>query len=89
MSFKRSNLEKQVLNVPKEVKWCKRCVVSNQRPRIIFDEQGVCSGCKNNDYKNNSIDWTKREEELNKLLDEHRRSDGYWDVIVPSSGGKD
>jgi len=89
MAFKRSNLEKQVLNVPKEVKWCKRCVISNQRPRIIFDEEGVCSGCKYSDYKNHSIDWTKREEELNKLLDEHRRSDGYWDVIVPSSGGKD
>ena len=47
MSFKRSNLEKQVLKVPKEVKWCKRCVHSNQIPRIIFDEEGVCSGCRN------------------------------------------
>ena len=24
-----------------------------------------------------------------KLLDKHRRNDGNWDVIVPSSGGKD
>ena len=23
------------------------------------------------------------------MLDKHRRSDGTWDVIVPSSGGKD
>ena len=27
--------------------------------------------------------------ELIELLDQHRRSDGQWDVIVPSSGGKD
>jgi len=89
MSFKRGNLEKQVLVLPQEVKWCKRCVISNQRPRIIFNNEGICSGCLNSDYKNNSVDWKMRENKLKKLLDEHRRSDGYWDVIVPSSGGKD
>ena len=89
MSFKRSGLERQVLEIPKEVKWCKRCVVSNQRPRIIFNEDGICSGCINTDYKNNLVDWNAREEELKALLDQHRSSDGSWDVIVPSSGGKD
>jgi len=89
MTFKKSNLEKQVTNIPKEVKWCKRCVVSNQRPRIIFNEEGVCSGCLNADYKNFEVDWNQRERELNELLDQHRSKDGSWDVIVPSSGGKD
>ena len=89
MAFKRGNLEKQVLEIPKEVYWCKRCVISNQRPRNIIDDNGICSGCLNTDYKNNKIDWEKREKELEQLLDKHRRTDGYWDVIVPSSGGKD
>ena len=89
MAFKRGNIENQIHNVPKSVTWCKKCVVSNQRPRIIFDEEGICSGCRNADYKNNDVDWKLREKELIELLDEHRRSDGYWDVIVPSSGGKD
>lgn len=89
MTFKKSNLEKQILEVPKEVKWCKRCVVSNQRPRIIFNDEGICSGCINTDYKNNDVDWSKRETELQELLDKHRKSNGEWDVIVPSSGGKD
>ena len=89
MRFKRGNLEKQVLELSKEVKWCKRCVISNQRPRIIFNDEGVCSGCLNTDYKNNKVDWESREKELVELLNKHRRSDGYWDVIVPSSGGKD
>jgi N-acetyl sugar amidotransferase len=89
MAFNRGNIEKQIQHIPKEVKWCKKCVVSNQRPRIIFDDKGVCSGCRNTEYKNNDVDWDQREKELVSLLEKHRRTDGQWDVIVPSSGGKD
>ena len=88
MTFRKSNFEKQVLQIPEKVQWCKRCVISNQRPRIIFDEEGICSACRVKEYKD-MIDWNKRELELNQLLDQHRSSDGSWDVIVPSSGGKD
>ena len=35
------------------------------------------------------IDWEKRDQELLELLDQYRRKDGYWDVVIPSSGGKD
>ena len=80
--------EKQIINLPKEVKWCKKCVMSNQRPRIIFDKDGICSGCQNAEYKK-TVDWSKREDELKKLLDKHRSKNNNWDVIVPSSGGKD
>jgi len=88
MAFQRGNLEKQVLQLPQKIRWCKRCTVSNQRPRIVFDDKGICSACNNMSYKE-QIDWKKREEELLKLLDKHRSKDGSWDVIVPSSGGKD
>ena len=40
-------------------------------------------------FCNNQVDWKLREKDLVQLLDQHRRSDGQWDVIVPSSGGKD
>ncbi len=73
---------------PKEVKFCTRCVISNQRPRIVFDENGVCSACLYAERKKTGIDWLSREAELRALLDKHRRSGGY-DVIVPCSGGKD
>ena len=89
MFYKKGNIEGQIQHIPKDVKWCKKCVVSNQRPRIIFDENGVCSGCNNIESKNNQIDWEQREKELVELLDQHRSNDGSWDVIVPSSGGKD
>ena len=80
--------EKQIIKLPKDVKWCKKCVMSNQRPRIFFDENGICSGCLNAEYKK-TVNWNKREDELKKLLDKHRSKNDNWDVIVPSSGGKD
>ena len=89
MIFKKGNIEGQIKHIPREVQWCKRCVISNQRPRIIFNKSGVCSGCVNTDYKNNKVDWDAREKELVDLLDRHRKNNGEWDVIVPSSGGKD
>jgi len=75
--------------LPSEVKFCKRCVVSNQRPRIVFDDEGVCSACRFAEHKNNVINWSKRESELVKLCNKHRSKDGSYDVIVPGSGGKD
>jgi tRNA(Ile)-lysidine synthase TilS/MesJ len=39
--------------------------------------------------KETSIDWKAREHELEQLLERHRSNDGSYDVIVPSSGGKD
>lgn len=79
----------QKYNLPEEVKFCTRCVVSNQRPRITFDKNGVCSACQYSDKKKNVINWTKRENELRTLLDKHRKNDGSFDIIVPASGGKD
>jgi len=85
----RKKFEKQIAELPKMVEFCKECVMSNQRPRIVFDENGVCSACNNTKEYKNKIDWTSRESELIELLDQHRSKDGSWDVIVPSSGGKD
>ena len=73
---------------PETVVFCKRCVLSNQRPRIIFDDEGVCSACRYAEYKHNTVDWVSRETELKNLLNIHRKSAGY-DVVVPVSGGKD
>jgi N-acetyl sugar amidotransferase len=90
--------------LPKEVKFCTRCVLSNQKPQsaneydhranstkdtIPFDENGVCLACRQMETVNRQIDWERRERELIQLLDRHRRSDGGYDVLVPGSGGKD
>jgi len=88
-SLKAIQLEKQLAGQPLEVKFCKKCVISNQRPRIVFDEEGVCSACRYAERKQNDIIWPHREVELVKMLDKYRRNDGEFDVIVPCSGGKD
>lgn len=74
-------------NLPLEVRFCKNCTISNQRPRISFDEHGVCSACKYAVYKS-SINWEQREDELASLCNRIRKKKGY-DVLVPCSGGKD
>ncbi len=82
-------LDRQLPILPTEVKFCKRCVVSNQRPRIIFDEDGLCGACRYAEIKQKGIDWSTREKELRELCNQHRREDGRFDCIVPASGGKD
>jgi len=79
----------KLYNLPTEIKFCAKCTVSNQRPRITFDEHGVCSACRFAEFKRSQIDWDQRERELVELCDKHRKSNGEYDVIVPCSGGKD
>jgi len=89
--------------LPEHVRFCRRCVISNQRPAstveyrhvpqsekttINFDADGVCDACRHGDVKR-SIEWQAREEALLRLLDKHRRNDGNYDCIAPGSGGKD
>ena len=97
-------MSEAMFGLPEKVVFCKHCVISNQRPSstiefkhsvedkkktIGFGEDGVCDACRYHETKEKQINWEQREEQLIKLLDEHRRSDGGYDVIVPGSGGKD
>ena len=83
-----TTLDYELLKERKEVKFCKRCVLSNQRPRTEFDKFGICSACNYKDRKK-TIDWKKRNSELKELCDKFRSRNGQYDVIVPGSGGKD
>ena len=85
--IKKINISKKY-KLPNKVEFCQRCVISNQRPRIVIDSEGICSACRYFEYKN-KIDWDKREKELLQLLDKHRSGNERYDCVVPSSGGKD
>jgi N-acetyl sugar amidotransferase len=89
--------------LPADVRFCRRCVMSNQRPgstvefqhtagsrkvTLHIDAEGICDACRHAEGKER-IDWKVREDELLRLLDKHRRSDGHYDCVVPGSGGKD
>lgn len=86
--MEKKNLIK-LYNLPSEVKFCKKCTISNQRPRITLDEKGICSACNFAEYKRTKIDWSLREKELVELCNKYRKNNGEFDVIVPCSGGKD
>jgi len=75
------------------MEYCKRCCYpANARPGIVFDEQGVCSGCRVVESRS-SIDWPDREKLLIELLEEYkarqRENNNPYDCIIPVSGGKD
>ncbi|HLL21978.1 MAG TPA: N-acetyl sugar amidotransferase [Kofleriaceae bacterium] len=89
--------------LPPDVKFCRRCVISNQRPNsavefehtrdskkatISFDAEGICDACRVAEQKA-KIDWALREQQLRALCDRYRKTDGSYDCLVPGSGGKD
>ncbi len=94
----------QKYGLPKDVLFCRKCVISNQRPNsaiefkhtgeslkktINFDEFGVCDACRFAESKHNNIDWVERERQLLALCDRFRSRNGAYDCLVPGSGGKD
>ena len=96
---------KTFYNLPSEVVFCKKCVMSNQRPASVpefkhtrervgaqylqFNEDGICDACIQGEIKKNDIDWQERELDLRNVLDKYRKNDGSYDCLVPGSGGKD
>lgn len=90
--------------LPADVRFCKRCVMSNQRPNsaveyahtpnstkqtLNFNGEGICDACAFAEQKNKGINWEEREQMLKELCDRYRLDDGAYDCLVPGSGGKD
>ena len=102
--FRKDTPETTRYGLPLQVAFCRRCIISNQRPNsaveyehtadskkktINFDAEGICDACRMAEQKLGTIDWTERERQLRELCDRHRRNDGSYDCVVPGSGGKD
>jgi len=90
--------------LPQNVVFCKKCVISNQRPNstvefehtrdsnkttIFLDHNGVCDACRTAATKQATIDWQNREDQLQELCDRYRKNGAGYDCLVPGSGGKD
>jgi N-acetyl sugar amidotransferase len=90
--------------LPSHVAFCRKCVISNQRPNsaieykhtseskksvIAFDADGVCDACRNAERKHEVVDWERRRAELKALCEKFRSRNGSYDCLVPGSGGKD
>ena len=90
--------------LPSEVRFCSRCVISNQRPNstvefrhtasskkatIQFYSIDVCDACRLAELKRKEIDWSQRDVQLQALCDRYRKAGAGYDCLVPGSGGKD
>ena len=98
----KENKNNSIYGLPEEIKFCKSCIMSNQRPSSVIefknkgeskkginiDKDLICDACKYHQIKK-SINWQERENQLFKFLKQFKKNNGEYDCIVPSSGGKD
>jgi N-acetyl sugar amidotransferase len=71
------------------IRYCRRCVMPETKPDILFDDHWVCSACHHFDRRS-EIDWDGRRQELDEIVSTRRSSDGSnYDCVIPVSGGKD
>ena len=92
-------------NLPNKIIFCKKCVMSNQRPSSIseffhtkerknakyleINKQDGICDACKANEIKNKLNWNDREKKLVKLLDKFRKKNGEYDCLVPGSGGKD
>ncbi len=94
---------KAFYGLPPKVVFCKKTLVSNQRPvssiefknnkfqkkiTTFIDKNRISDPWKFSRLKK-KIDWQKREKQLLTLLEKYRSNNSNYDCVVPGSGGKD
>ncbi len=71
---------------------CKSCVTPSSRPRVYFNDEGICNACTGAEEKK-KIDWEKRKKEFLVLVEDikkySKKNNNNYDCIIPWSGGKD
>ncbi len=74
------------------IKFCKECIMPNSRPRIVFNEKGICNACLHS-KKKQKINWLNRKSEFLELVEkikfDTKKNNRLYDCVVPWSGGKD
>lgn len=73
------------------MQYCTRCLYPSNHPYgLIFDEFGVCSGCRVHEEKD-SLDWDERFKILKQIIYENKKNKNSksFDCIVPVYGGGD
>lgn len=71
------------------MRWCRKCVETDTRPSMIFDDEGVCRPCRYVESLEN-VDWDERRKILKDIVQwgKENSTSGY-DCIIGVSGGKD
>lgn len=71
------------------MKYCKKCLQTDTRPGIKFDNNGICPACNYHESLK-AVDWEERRKELDDIVafGKANNHSGY-DCIIGVSGGKD
>lgn len=78
--------------IPTGVTFCKRCIYHSQIPAITFDEDGICSYCRQyEDMQHNYPTGTEGKNRLEQMAAEIRKEGKGkdYDVVIGVSGGCD
>lgn len=70
------------------MKLCKKCILPETHDTVMFDEEGICSVCRQIECRDKKIDWQARRKQLDELINQYKEK-GLYDCIIPFSGGKD
>lgn len=71
------------------IKHCKKCLFPETKPDLWFDSNGICSACITAEKKDNEIDWEKRKNDFEEIINHYRKDGIGYDCLIPVSGGKD
>lgn len=72
------------------MRYCTRCLYPENHPLgIVFDQEGVCSGCRVHEEKD-EINWDERIKKLETILVDYRaKKRSIYDCVIPVSGARD
>jgi len=70
------------------MKRCNNCLMCDTKPGLVLDENGICQACLHAKIKKQT-DYKVRMQELDKLCNSYKRTDGCYDCVIAVSGGKD
>ena len=68
---------------------CKRCILSEDFPNIVFDSKGICNYCHEWDKKWKGFDYEKAERRLRIIFKWAKKKKRLYDCLIPFSGGRD
>lgn len=71
-----------------QLRRCSQCLIPETHETLVFDDEGICNICRQQEVKKDLIDWDKRKRDLDELVEQYYGKYSH-DCIIPFSGGKD
>jgi len=68
---------------------CKTCIMPSDFPKVSFNEEGVCNGCRNWQKQWAGTTLSNESPELAAVVEKIRDPNGMYDCLSGLSGGKD